>query len=334
MRTTLLSLLSFLSTLGLGLAWLGLLGPGMGDPRAQHIEAALGHEGASLLILGNSVTQSAIDPAVIAEGLGLAEGAVASLASEGAGPGAWLATLERAQAAGWAPRVLLLYVPFDMVWTPLPATDEDVALLVELNASDAAFALAGRPSPGAAVRWIQRREAVQRYLLGMLSAGLVDALWQAPVGARRASERARQAVFAEGGPNDPAGRGARLDGGPARDAASQADPGVARALIATARRHGMRLVVAQPAQHPEVAARPCGQVVENPELEKLLIEGGADVLDLATALPGSQRFKTRHHLLPVGKAELSVILADGLAEMQVLTAPPTQPGRRWTAPCP
>jgi len=334
MRTALLSVLSFVGTLLVGGALLGLQGAGPGDPRAQLIDDALVQERATVLVLGNSVTQSAVDPAVLAAGLGLAEGAVASLATEGAGPGAWLATLERAQAAGWAPAVLVLYVPLEMLWAPTPATDEDVALLVELGASEEAFALAGHPAPGLGVRLLHQREVAQRRLLDALSAGLVDGIWRAPAGARPASERARQAVFGEGGPMDLSAQGARLDGHGPQEAVAGVDPDGVQALMAAAQAGGMRLVVVQPAEHPQARALACGPIVDHPELEAALARGGADLLDLATALPGYRGFKTRHHLYPVGKAELSGVLAAGLAELQVLHAAGAQPGRRWTAPCP
>jgi len=117
-------------------------------------------------------------------------------------------------------------------------------------------------------------------------------------------------------------------------AGSAPQPEVAAALLDEARRTGARLVVVQAAANPEGHPRACGPTEALPELEASLKAGGADLLDLSTALDQERAFTTHHHLTPEGRAAATALVAQGIGELGSLSASGGAEGRRWAAPCP
>ncbi len=334
MRSALAPVASFVAVLALGQALLAGLGGAGGDPRAVAVDEAIAASSGDVLVLGNSVTQSAIDAPALGEALHLPAGAVAKLATEGAGPATWLASWDRAVRAGLHPRIVLLYVPLHMVWTPEDPHESDLALLADLGAPDAAWALTGHPAPDVVTTLQSRRFHLRETVLDGLTAGLADLLWQPSPSGKTASSRARAALFGAPRPNEHTGQGQRVDGGGAPVVAASAPrPEVAAALLDEARRTGARLVVVQAAANPEGHPRACGPTVALPELEASLKAGGADLLDLSTALDQERDFTTHHHLTPDGRAAATVLVARGIGELGALTGGGGE-GRRWVAPCP
>jgi hypothetical protein len=178
----------------------------------------------------------------------------------------------------------------------------------------------------------RRRLHLRERALQALTSGLVDLLWPTPPGARPASLRARMALFPDSGPNDAAASAPRAGGAEGRGAVKPR-PEVAQALLSAAAAEGARLVVVQPAEHPEQRPQRCGEAAVEPELEQQLADGGADLIDLTTLFSTSDPFKTRHHLWPQWAPEASAAVAEALRALGLPGSAPPSRGRRWSRPC-
>jgi hypothetical protein len=334
-NTALRAGMSFLGVLGAGLAVAFALDHAHPDGLERRLDDVIARSTGEVVVLGSSVTLSAIDPEALGTELGLPANAARVLALEGTGPAVWLATYAHARREGLVPRVVLLYVPVNMVWIPDATADMELALLSALDAPPAAWALARTERSPLRIRADELRFRGRDALLEAISGWAAELAWPAARDAHRhASTRARAALFEDHTPNEAAAQAKRLDGAGASARTGLTRPDVIDALVAAARADGARLVVVQPAQSPADLRRPCGPVVLLPELEAHLDNARVDLLDLATSLPDVGLFRTHHHLTHEGASRLTATLAAGLRAIHATTTSTDTPARRWVAPCP
>jgi len=326
--------MSFVAVLAAGLAAALALNHAFPDGLEKRLDADIAASTGEIVVLGNSVALSAIDPDALSAALGLPGRAVTVLALEGAGPPVWLATYAHARERAPAPRVVVVYVPVNMLWLPDPPADAELALLAALDAPPAAWALARTDRSALRIRLDELRFRGRDAFLGGLSGWAADLAWPATEGTQRAaSTRARAALFESHTPNAAAAQAPRLEGASAAARPEATRPDVIDALIATTRADGARLVVVQPAQSPADLKRPCGPVVLLPDMEAYLDRAGVDLLDLATSVSEMPLFRTHHHLTHEGASRLTATLAAGLRAIDAAASPVDTPARRWVAPC-
>lgn len=297
------------AVVGLMAAGVRALADQVGNPRAaQAVEQV--RSGAPWIIVGNSVAQSVVDPARLAERL--ETDAVAQAAIDGA-LGPHVAALLRHHPPSPGATVVVLMPTHNLLAGRLPS-ESDRALLVELlRAPDApltSLALGGAVS--ALDLWTRDRDRARSGLLSAVTATplrLVSALSGVP--ARLDSSLSE--LGAEAGPV--AGPSGPLPGaGPGRPVveAEELPPAssVLPLLVEAAEEGDFRLIVVVPFDRRRQDA-PC-RVAPEDEAGRWLNDHGVSVVDLRGAPLAPSAFSREFHLHNEGRAQGTDLLAEGL----------------------
>jgi hypothetical protein len=304
--------LAFLVVLALGLGRLAYLGQpggtGLEDPLAGRIP-----DGAALVVLGNSVARSAVDPQALQGALGLPVG---DLILQGSQPAHWLAALRhRVFGAGHRPTVVLLYAP--------PQSLLGVRLVAEVDQGLLLTLLSG-PDP----------DLVRRALGESLQMGPLPLLLRGRERARRRLLAAAEGLGAPPvalGPDplallpaDPDARFQVLPGAPSAGQVADRDPAPQTPdrswlpdLLAEVEEGGAQLWVIQPPRRPGEGPPPA----RYDSLWPWLVAQGARVEGLESLDLSAEDFDSAWHLRPEAQARVSAALAARLQVSGALPAP-------------
>jgi hypothetical protein len=292
------------------------------NPRAsQAVERVT--SGAPWIVVGNSVAQSVVEPARLAERLGVDE--VAQAAIDGA-LGPHVAALLRHHPPKAGATVVVLMPTHNLLAGRLPS-ETDRALLVELlRAPDAPLtSLAMGGAVSAVDLWRRDRLRARSALLGWVTATplrIVGALSGVPV---RVDETL-SALGAEAGPvTGPSGP---LPGAPPGRAVVEAEElppeaSVLPLLVEAAEAAEARLIVVVPFDRRRQDA-PCRAAPED-EAGRWLVAHGVAVVDLRGAPLAASAFSREFHLHNTGRAQATDLLAEGLGAVA--------PGAYWSGAC-
>ena len=311
-----------LTVLGLAAVGVRALASRVENPRAsQAVERIT--SGAPWIVLGNSVAQSVVDPARLAERLQVSE--VAQAAIDGA-LGPHVAALLRHHPPGDGATLVVMMPMHNLLAGRLPS-ETDRALLVELlRAPDApltTLALGGAVSP--LDLWRRDRTRARAAILSAVTATplrVAGTLSGVPV---RVDETLNN-LGAEAGPV--AGPSGPLPGalpGRAVVEAEELPPAssVLPLLVEAAEDAEARLIVVVPFDRRRQDA-PCRTTPED-EAGRWLIEHGVSVVDLRGAPLDPSAFSREFHLHNTGRPQATDLLAEGLRAVQ--------PGAYWSGAC-
>lgn len=309
-------------TLGLAAAGVRALAAAVENPRASQAVARI-QSGAPWIVVGNSVAQSVVDPARLAERLGVPE--VAQAAVDGA-LGPHVAALLRHHPPRPGATVVVIMPTHNLLAGRLPS-ESDRALLTELlRDPDAPLTTLALGGPVSAVDlWRRDRDRARSGALAAVTATplrVAAALSGVPV---RVDETL-SALGAEAGPVvGPSGPLPGASPGRAVVEAEELPPAssVLPLLVEAAESAQARLIVVVPFDRRRQDA-PCRGAPED-EAGRWLIDHGVSVLDLRGAPLAPSAFSREFHLHKEGRAQATDLLAAGLTAVQ--------PGAYLSAAC-
>jgi hypothetical protein len=310
------------TVLGLATAGVRSLAAQVGNPRASQ---AVEHitDGAPWILLGNSVAQSVVDPARLAERLQVSEVAQASV--DGA-LGPHVAALLRHHPPAPGATVVVLMPMHNLLAGRLPS-ETDRALLVELLRSPDAplttLALGDAVAPFDL--WRRDRIRARSAVLGWVTATPLR-IGAALSGVQVRVDETLNNLGAEAGPV--AGPSGPLPGalpGRAVVEAEELPPktSVLPLLVEAAEDAEARLIVVVPFDRRRQDS-PCRTTPED-EAGRWLIEHGVSVVDLRGAPLDPSAFSREFHLHNTGRPQATDLLAEGLQAVQ--------PGGYWSGAC-
>lgn len=310
--------------------------PGPAPDQQVSVQLQAATSGSRVLLLGNSVTAS-LDPAELAEALGLPTDKLASAALPGSFPAHWVALLG-AVGPQAPPELLLVYVPAEnLLATELvDAGDRQALTLLEPARVPGLSELAlGQPAVHVELSWNTRRAALRDRLVAATGRQPMLSLWP-----KLEAKDMRPALDRMLGPvraRDPATRGGSVVQGPTGEerqppVIQTPESSVLPLLVSRAQQLGSRLVIVLPAEKDP--SDPRCDVDELPLGARWSLDHRADVVDLRGARLGPASFTTRHHLSAEGGPRLGALLAEGLAALDLQGTGTEARGRHWAAGCP